>query len=119
MLLLGAHADQNLVDIFYGTSIQILLSGQVHRSSQDSAFLLRVADRPSLSSLDLEDPFGDSDSFIDEIYDALVEMKYEVHVDPIIAKEAKRAIDAMLALPKTEKPLDFEVGRRAVEVELV
>ena len=56
---------------------------------------------------------------LEAIYDALVEMKYEVHVDPIIAKEAKRAIDAMLALPKTEKPLDFEVGRRAVEVELV
>ena len=74
LLLLGAHTDQNLVDIFYGTSIQILLSGQVHRSSQDSAFLLRIADRLSLSPLDLEDPFGDSDSFIDELYDALVDL---------------------------------------------
>jgi len=74
LLLLGAHTDQNLVDIFYGTGIQILLRGQVHRPSQDSAFLLRVADRPSLSPLDLEDPFGDSDSFIDELYDALVDL---------------------------------------------
>ncbi|MET0546445.1 MAG: quinolinate synthase NadA, partial [Caulobacterales bacterium] len=56
---------------------------------------------------------------LEAIYDSLVEMKYEVHVDPAIAAKAKRAIDAMLALPKTAKPLDFEVGRRAVEVELV
>jgi len=56
---------------------------------------------------------------LEAIYDALVEMKHEVHVDPEVSAKAKRAIDAMLDLPKTEKPLDFEVGRRAVEVELV
>jgi quinolinate synthase len=56
---------------------------------------------------------------LEAIYDSLVEMKYEVHVDPAVAIRAKRAIDRMLALPKTAKPLDFEVGKRAVEVELV
>jgi quinolinate synthase len=56
---------------------------------------------------------------LEAIYDSLVEMKYEVHVDPVIAARAKLAIERMLALPKPKKPLDFEVGKRAVEVELV
>jgi quinolinate synthase len=56
---------------------------------------------------------------LEAIYDALVEMKHVVEVPEDVRLRAKQAIDRMLALPKTEKPLDFEVGRREVAVELV
>jgi quinolinate synthase len=53
------------------------------------------------------------------IYDALVEMKHKVEVPEDVRVRAKAAIDRMLALPKTEKPLDFEVGRPESAVELI
>jgi len=56
---------------------------------------------------------------LDTIYDALVEMKYEVAVPEGVRVRAKAAIDAMLALPKTGAPLDFETGLAAKPVELV
>jgi len=36
---------------------------------------------------------------LEAIYDALKEMRFEVHVDPEMAARAKQAVDAMLALP--------------------
>ena len=53
------------------------------------------------------------------IYDALVAMKHEVTVEESVRVRAKRAIDAMLALPKTGKPLDFQTGLAPAAVELV
>lgn len=53
------------------------------------------------------------------IYDALIEMKHEVTVEESVRVRAKRAIEAMLALPKTAKPLDFETGLAPAAVELV
>jgi quinolinate synthase len=52
------------------------------------------------------------------IYDALKEMKHEVTVPEPVRVRAKRAIDAMLALPK-EKARAFETGRAPASVELV
>lgn len=53
------------------------------------------------------------------IYDALRDMKHEVTIPEDVRVRAKQAIDRMLALPKTEKPLDFKTGQGAVAVELV
>ena len=47
---------------------------------------------------------------LENIYDCLVGMQHEVDVPETIRVPAKRAIDAMLALPRTARPLDFEVG---------
>jgi quinolinate synthase len=55
---------------------------------------------------------------LEGIYDALVEMKHEVLIPEDIRVRAKKAIDAMLALPK-EKPRSFETGRPLASVELV
>ena len=55
---------------------------------------------------------------LEGIYDALAEMKHEVIIPEDVRVRAKRAIDAMLALPK-EKPRAFETGRAEVAVELV
>ncbi len=55
---------------------------------------------------------------LEGIYDALAEMKHEVLIPEDVRVRAKRAIDAMLALPK-EKPRAFETGRAPVAVELV
>jgi len=55
---------------------------------------------------------------LEGIYDALKEMKHEVTIPEGVRVRAKRAIDAMLALPK-EKPRAFDTGRAAVAVELV
>ncbi len=52
------------------------------------------------------------------IYDALAEMKHEVMIPEDVRVRAKRAIDAMLALPR-EKPRAFATGRASVAVELV
>lgn len=53
------------------------------------------------------------------IYDSLFYSQFEVQVEESVRVRAKRAIDAMLALPKTEKPLDFDVTRPSVALELV
>ena len=55
---------------------------------------------------------------LEGIYDALANMQHEVAIPEDVRVRAKRAIDAMLALPK-EKPRAFEVGRPEVAVELV
>ena len=56
---------------------------------------------------------------LENIHDALVEMKHEVEIDETVRVRAKEAIDAMLALPKTEKPLAFETGLEPLDVGLV
>jgi quinolinate synthase len=56
---------------------------------------------------------------LEAIYDALVEMKHEVTIPEDVRVRAKAAIDAMLALPKTDKPLDFQTGLAAADVEIV
>ncbi|MGE0045962.1 MAG: quinolinate synthase NadA [Hyphomonadaceae bacterium] len=56
---------------------------------------------------------------LEAIYDALVEMKHEVVIEEDVRVRAKRAIDRMLALPKMTKPLDFETGLEAADVEVV
>jgi quinolinate synthase len=56
---------------------------------------------------------------LESIYDALTEMKHEVLIDEDVRVRAKRAIDAMLALPKPPTPRAFETGRAPVAVELV
>ncbi len=56
---------------------------------------------------------------LEAIYDALVNMQHEVVVDEEVRVRAKKAIDAMLALPKTATPLDFEVGRPLADVTVL
>ena len=56
---------------------------------------------------------------LEAIYDALVNMQHEVVVDEDVHVRAKKAIDAMLALPKMTTPLDFEVGRPLAEVTVL
>ncbi|MBI1186293.1 MAG: quinolinate synthase NadA [Alphaproteobacteria bacterium] len=56
---------------------------------------------------------------LEAIYDALVEMKHEVVVDEAVRVRAKRAIDRMLALPKTAAPLDFETGLPRADVTVI
>jgi len=53
------------------------------------------------------------------IYDALAENRHAVEIEERVRVRAKRAIDAMLALPKPTRPLDFEIGRAPAELELV
>jgi len=55
---------------------------------------------------------------LEGIYDALANMQHEVTIPEDVRVRAKKAIDAMLALPK-EKPRAFETGRAEVAVELV
>ncbi|MCL4716504.1 MAG: quinolinate synthase NadA [Hyphomonadaceae bacterium] len=55
---------------------------------------------------------------LEGIYDALADMQHEVTIPEDVRVRAKKAIDAMLALPK-EKPRAFEVGRPETAVELV
>ncbi|HYD87291.1 MAG TPA: quinolinate synthase NadA [Vitreimonas sp.] len=55
---------------------------------------------------------------VEGIYDALADMQHEVTIPEDVRVRAKKAIDAMLALPK-EKPRAFEVGRELVDVEMV
>jgi len=55
---------------------------------------------------------------LEGIYDALANMQHEVIIPEDVRVRAKKAIDAMLALPK-EKPRAFETGRAEVAVELV
>jgi len=56
---------------------------------------------------------------LEAIYDSLVEMKHEVTIPEDVRVRAKAAIDAMLALPKTDKLLDFQTGLAAADVEIV
>lgn len=55
---------------------------------------------------------------LENIYDALAEMKHEVIIPEDVRMRAKAAIQAMLDLPK-EKPRAFKTGLAPVEVELV
>ncbi len=56
---------------------------------------------------------------LENIYDALKDMKHEVTVPEDVRVQAKAAIDAMLALPKTATPLTFKVHAGVVPVELI
>ncbi|MEO0882609.1 MAG: quinolinate synthase NadA [Pseudomonadota bacterium] len=56
---------------------------------------------------------------MENIYDCLVNMEHEVTMDEDMRVRAKAAIDAMLALPKMETPLDFETGLEPVDIEFV
>ena len=56
---------------------------------------------------------------LENIYDCLINGEHKVEIDEDIRVRAKAAIDAMLALPKMAKPLDFEVGIAPKEIELV
>ncbi len=56
---------------------------------------------------------------LENIHDCLVEMRHEVTIDETVRLRAKQAIDAMLALPKPDKPLAFETGLQPIEVGLV
>jgi quinolinate synthase len=50
---------------------------------------------------------------LENIYDALKDMKHEVQVPEDVRLRAKAAIDAMLALPKKATPPGFKVGVHA------
>ncbi len=56
---------------------------------------------------------------LENIYECLTNMTHEVTIPEDIRIDAKAAIDAMLALPKMEKPLDFETGLKPLDIELV
>jgi quinolinate synthase len=56
---------------------------------------------------------------LEAIYDALVNEQFEVVVPEDVRVRAKKAIDAMLALPKMAKPLDFEVGLPRADVTVL
>jgi quinolinate synthase len=56
---------------------------------------------------------------LESIYDALLHMKHEVIVPEDVRVHAKAAIDAMLALPKTARPLDFDVTRTVPAVDVI
>ncbi|MDZ4775833.1 MAG: quinolinate synthase NadA [Alphaproteobacteria bacterium] len=56
---------------------------------------------------------------LEAIYDALVNEQHEVTVPEDVRVRAKKAIDAMLALPKMAQPLDFEVGRPLADVTVL
>ncbi len=55
----------------------------------------------------------------ENIYDCLVSMKHEVKIDEDVRIRAKKAIDAMLALPKMETPPDFKTGLAPVNIEVL
>jgi quinolinate synthase len=56
---------------------------------------------------------------LENIYDALFEMKHEVKVPEDVRVRAKKAIDAMLALPKEKSPPGFRIGAAAVALEVL
>jgi len=56
---------------------------------------------------------------LENIYDCLVTGKYEVTIPEDVRVRAKKALDAMMALPRMEKPLDFVTGLEPIEVEMV
>lgn len=56
---------------------------------------------------------------LENIRDALITGQTEVEIDEDVRLRAKAAIDAMLALPKTDRPLDFDVDARSAPVEMI
>ena len=56
---------------------------------------------------------------LENIYDCLMNMEHEVTIEKDIRIKAKKAIDAMLALPKMETPPDFKTGLAPVELEVL
>ena len=56
---------------------------------------------------------------LENIYDCLVTGQHEVTIPEDVRVRAKEALDAMLALPKMERPLDFVTGLKPMELELV
>lgn len=56
---------------------------------------------------------------LENIHDCLLEMKHEVTMDEDIRLRAKAAIDAMLDLPKMERPLDFNTGLKPKVIDMV
>ena len=56
---------------------------------------------------------------LENIYDCLTEMQFEVTIPEDIRIKAKKAIDAMLALPKMETPPDFKTGLKPVDLEVL
>lgn len=56
---------------------------------------------------------------LENIYDCLVTGQHEVTIPEDVRVRAKQALDAMLALPKMERPLDFVTGLKPMELELV
>jgi len=56
---------------------------------------------------------------LENIYECLTNMTYEVTMPEDVRIKAKHAIDAMLALPKMAKPLDFETGLKPLDIEVV
>src|SRR5262245_19234099 len=56
---------------------------------------------------------------LENIYYALKEMKHEVKVPEDIRVRAKKAIDAMLALPKEKNPPAFRIGAAPLELEVI
>lgn len=56
---------------------------------------------------------------LENIYDCLVTGTHEVTIPEDVRVRAKQALDAMLALPKMERPLDFVTGLKPMELELV
>ena len=55
----------------------------------------------------------------ENIYDCLIKGEYDVTIPTDVRVRAKKAIDAMLALPRMEKPLAFETGLKPLELEMV
>lgn len=56
---------------------------------------------------------------LQSIYDALLEMKHEVHVEAHVANQARVAIERMLAVPRGKHLPEFITGRMQVNVELM
>jgi len=56
---------------------------------------------------------------LENIYDCLVTGEFEVTIPEDVRVRAKEALDAMMALPKMEKPLAFETGLKPMELEMV
>ena len=54
---------------------------------------------------------------LENIFDALTEMKHEVLVDEDVRVQAKKAIDAMLALPNPKTARPFETGLAPKDIE--
>jgi len=56
---------------------------------------------------------------LENIYDCLVTGEYEVTIPEDVRLRAKEALDAMMALRRMEKPLDFVTGLKPMEIEMV
>ncbi|MFN4185629.1 MAG: quinolinate synthase NadA [Hyphomonas sp.] len=56
---------------------------------------------------------------LENIYDCLMTGTHEVTIPEDVRVRAKQALDAMLALPKMERPLDFVTGLKPMDLELV